>query len=192
MPFSCSAWIHSIHRGIDVARASGITHLAGATGNNSENAVRALHHMPETALIEMGDFVGGMLKYLKSHTVPRVTIAGGVAKMTKLAQGRLDLHSKRGEVDFAVLAALAAQVGCDADVAARIAQANTTAEAFELAQSAGAALGDAIAAQAWQTAAPLLEGTDTELEIVLFDRTGKLVGRAPFASVDAHARNRRV
>jgi len=192
VPFSCSAWIHSIHRGIDVARASGVEHLAGATGNNSENAVRALHHMPETALIEMGDFVGGMLKYLKSHPVPRVTIAGGVAKMTKLAQGRLDLHSKRGEVDFAALAALAAHVGCDADIAARIAQANTTAEAFELAQSAGAALGDAIAAQAWQTAAPLLEGSQTELEIVLFDRTGKLVGRAPFAPVDAHTRNRRV
>ena len=107
VPFSCSAWIHSIHRGIDVARAGGVTHLAGATGNTSEKAVRALHDMPDTALIEMGDFVGGMLKYLKSHPVPRVTIAGGVAKMTKLAQGRLDLHSKRGEVDFCVLAGLA-------------------------------------------------------------------------------------
>jgi cobalt-precorrin-5B (C1)-methyltransferase len=28
IPFSCSAWIHSIHRGIDVARASGLTHIA--------------------------------------------------------------------------------------------------------------------------------------------------------------------
>ena len=24
VPFSCSAWIHSIHRGIDVARAAGL------------------------------------------------------------------------------------------------------------------------------------------------------------------------
>ena len=192
VPFSCSAWIHSIHRGIDVARAGGVTHVAGATGNTSENAVRALHGMPDMALIEMGDFVGGMLKYLKSHPVPRVTIAGGVAKMTKLAQGRLDLHSKRGEVDFCALAGLAERVGCGAEVATQIAHANTTAQAFELAQAAGARLGDAIAAQAWNSAAPLLEGTETELEIVLFDRSGKLVGRAPFAPVDAHARNRRV
>ena len=49
----------------------------------------------------MGDFVGGMLKYLRTHPVPRVTIAGGVGKMTKLAQGLLDLHSKRGAVDLA-------------------------------------------------------------------------------------------
>jgi cobalt-precorrin-5B (C1)-methyltransferase len=192
VPFSCSAWIHSIHRGIDVARAGGMEHLAGATGNSSEKAVRALHDMPEAALIDMGDFVGGMLKYLKSHPVPRVTIAGGVAKMTKLAQGRLDLHSKRGEVNLSVLASLAGSTGCGADIVAEIARANTAAQAFELAQAAGARLGDAIAAQAWQTAAPLLEGTGTALEIVLFDRGGKLVGRAPFAPVDAHARNRRV
>jgi cobalt-precorrin-5B (C1)-methyltransferase len=192
VPFSCSAWIHSIHRGIDVARAGGVKHLAGATGNTSETAVRALHDMPEMALIEMGDFVGGMLKYLKSHPVPRVTIAGGVAKMTKLAQGRLDLHSKRGEVDFSALANLAACTGCGAVIAAQIGQANTTAQAFELARAEGAKLGDAIAAQAWQTAAPLLEGSQTELETVVFDRAGALVGRAPFAPVGTHARNRRV
>ena len=32
VPFSCSAWIHSIYRGIDVARAGGLDHVAGATG----------------------------------------------------------------------------------------------------------------------------------------------------------------
>ena len=84
-------------RGIDVARAAGLTHIAGATGASSEAAVQKLYGLPEIALIDMGDFVGGMLKYLRRHPVPRVTIAGGVAKMTKLAQGLTDLHSKRGE-----------------------------------------------------------------------------------------------
>ena len=32
IPYSCGAWIASIHRGIDVARAAGLVHLAGATG----------------------------------------------------------------------------------------------------------------------------------------------------------------
>ena len=40
VPYSCSAWIHSIHRGIDVARAAGLTHVAGATGSTSEAAVQ--------------------------------------------------------------------------------------------------------------------------------------------------------
>jgi len=108
VPYSCSAWIHSIHSGIDVARAAGLTHIAGSTGASSEAAVRNLYGFPEIALIDMGDFVGGMLKYLRRHPLPRVTIAGGVAKMTKLAQGLTDLHSRRGEVDFATLAGFAA------------------------------------------------------------------------------------
>ncbi len=98
VPYSCAAWIDSIQRGIDVARASGLAHIAGSTGSTSEAAVQALHNLPDAALIEMGDFVGAMLKYLRRYPVARVTVAGGVAKMTKLAQGRLDLHAKRGEV----------------------------------------------------------------------------------------------
>lgn len=193
IPYSCSAWIHSIHRGIDVARAAGIEHVAGATGNTSEKAARALHNLPDVALIEMGDFVGGMLKYLRVHPVRRVTVAGGVAKMTKLAQGRLDLHSKRGEVDLAALAALAGEAGGTPALVEGILRANTAAQAFELAQAEGSALGDIVAAKAWAIAAAVLRDAGTELEIVLFDRQGVLAGRAPFAPVHSEppARNRR-
>src|SRR5580693_930214 len=64
VPFSCAAWIDTIHRGIDVARAAGLSHIAGSTGSTSEAAIKALHGLPDVALIEMGDFVGAMLKYL--------------------------------------------------------------------------------------------------------------------------------
>ncbi|MFY9694494.1 MAG: cobalt-precorrin-5B (C(1))-methyltransferase, partial [Xanthobacteraceae bacterium] len=145
VPYSCSAWIHSIYSGIDVARAAGLTHIAGATGASSEAGVQKLYGLPEIALIDMGDFVGGMLKYLRRHPVARVTIAGGVAKMTKLAQGLTDLHSKRGEVDLPELANFAAASGGDTQLCQRIIAANTAAEAFTLAQDAGIALGDAVA-----------------------------------------------
>jgi cobalt-precorrin-5B (C1)-methyltransferase len=180
VPYSCSAWIHSIHSGIDVARAAGLCHIAGATGANSEMGAQQLYDLPEIALIDMGDFVGGMLKYLRRHPVPRVTIAGGVAKMTKLAQGLTDLHSKRGEVDFAELGKLAAAAGGPARLCERIAAANTAAEAFALARAEGIALGDAVARAAQQTAAGVVAGHDIAVEIVLFDRDRNLVGRAPF------------
>src|SRR6202158_4587533 len=130
VPYSCSSWIHSIHSGIEVARAAGLTHIAGATGAASEAAVQKFHGLAEIALIDMGDFVGGMLKYLRRHPVPRVTIAGGVGKMTKLAQGLLDLHSRRGSVDLAMLAALAQAGGGSAALHERIVASNTAAEAF--------------------------------------------------------------
>jgi cobalt-precorrin-5B (C1)-methyltransferase len=192
VPYSCSAWIHSIHRGIDVARATGLTHIAGATGATSEAAVQKLHDLPETALIDMGDFVGGMLKYVRAHPVPRVTIAGGVAKMTKVAQGLLDLHSKRGAVDLAVLATLAESAGGSDALRARILAANTAAEAFAHAQAEGIALGDAVARAAQQAAIRVIAGSDIAIEIVLFDRGGGLAGRAPFFSAhDAPPRNLR-
>jgi cobalt-precorrin-5B (C1)-methyltransferase len=192
VPYSCSAWIHSIHRGIDVARASGLSHIAGSTGATSEAAVQKLHDLTETALIDMGDFVGGMLKYVRTHPVPRVTIAGGVAKMTKLAQGLLDLHSKRGTVDLATLARFAEAAGGSAALRERIVAANTTAEAFTLAEAEGVALGDVVARAAQATTARVVEGRDIAIEIAVFDRHGHLVGRAPFASAhDAPPRNRR-
>jgi cobalt-precorrin-5B (C1)-methyltransferase len=185
VPYSCSAWIHSIHRGIDVARASGLTHIAGSTGAASEAAVKALHDLPETALIDMGDFVGGMLKYVRTHPVPRVTVAGGVGKMTKLAQGLLDLHSRRGSVDLGVLAKLAETRGGTRAFCERILAANTAAEAFSHAAEGGVALGDEVARAAWETAAAVVAGTGVEVEIAVFDRDGKLVGHAPFRASHA-------
>jgi cobalt-precorrin-5B (C1)-methyltransferase len=191
VPYSCSAWIHGIRQGIDVARATGIEHVAGATGRTSEGAVQALYGLPDAALIDMGDFVGGMLKYLHAHPVPRVTIAGGVAKMTKLAQGRLDLHSKRGAVDLDSLAELAKHSGATPDLAARIRSANTAAEAFSLAGDMG--LGDLVAAHAWQVATAALDNPAVSLEVVVFDRDARILGRTPFAPAhaDGSGRNRR-
>ena len=191
IPFSCAAWIDSIHRGIDVARAIGLHQIAGATGRNSEQSVQKLHGLEEVALIEMGDFVGGMLKYLRTHPLPRVSIAGGVAKMAKLAQGRLDLHSKRGAVDLPGLAAMARHAGGSAALAASINAANTAAEAFALASEAGVALGDTVASRAWQVAADVLEGSGIELEILLFDTSGALVGQSGFRPVHGAPRKRR-
>jgi cobalt-precorrin-5B (C1)-methyltransferase len=182
IPYSCSAWIHSIHRGIDIARAAGLTHIAGSTGSTSESAVRHLHALSEQALIEMGDFAGGMLKYLRQHPVEKVTVAGGFAKMVKLGQGMTDLHSRAGPVDLAWLAARAREVGADADFAHWVQSANTANEVLDEAQKRDLPLAALVAEYAWQTAAQTL-ASDGQLEIVIFDRAGGLAGRAPFRKV---------
>jgi cobalt-precorrin-5B (C1)-methyltransferase len=179
VPYSCAAWIATIHQGIDVAGALGLTHVAGATGRTSETAIAKMYNLPDTALIDMGDFVGGMLKYLRAHPIPHVTIAGGVGKMTKLAQGLLDLHSARGSVDLDELAKLARTRGASYDLIEKIKVSNTAAEAFAHAKAEGIALGDEVAKAAWTTAAQVLQETDLVLEIAVFDREGALVGHMP-------------
>ena len=52
-------------------------------------------------------------------------------------------------------------------------------------------IGDVVATRAWQTAAPLLRDADIELEILVFDRVGKLMGREPFARHASRPLNRR-
>ncbi|MGH7004369.1 MAG: cobalt-precorrin-5B (C(1))-methyltransferase, partial [Alphaproteobacteria bacterium] len=151
-PFSCAAWIHSIHRGIDVSRAAGLTHVLAATGSTSEDAAQAIYDLPEIALLDMGDFAGGLLKYLRVHPIDRLTIAGGFAKLTKLAQGALDLHSGRSQVSMAFLADEAEALGLPADRRSRILDANTAQEVLEFTQDLGLDLAAPIAANARQTA----------------------------------------
>lgn len=177
IPYSCSAWIHSIHRGIDVARATGMTHVAGATGRTSERTVQKLYGLDDGAMLDMGDFAGGMLKYLRRHPIPRVTIGGGFGKLVKLAQGEMDLHSSRSQVDHDVLAGLARDAGADDALVAAVAAATSAGEALGLAQAADVPLADVVAARAREAALAVLSGGVT-LDVVVIDRAGVIVGRA--------------
>jgi cobalt-precorrin-5B (C1)-methyltransferase len=165
-PFSCAAWIASIHRGIDVARAAGLTHVAGCTGATSERVVQALHGLPDHAMLDMGDFFGGMVKYLRRHPVPRLTVGGGMAKLAKLAQGATDLHSGRSQVDFAALADWVGEP--------RIVEANTVLEAYGM---AGPALAQAVAERA-RARVQEAAGPAIACDVVVVEREGAVAARA--------------
>ncbi|MGX9855680.1 cobalt-precorrin-5B (C(1))-methyltransferase [Limimaricola variabilis] len=169
-PFSCAAWIASIQRGVDVARAAGLGHVAGCTGATSEKVVQSLHGLPDHAMLDMGDFAGGMLKYLTKHPVPRVTIGGGIGKITKLAQGAVDLHSSRSQVDFAALAELAGVPG--------IAAANTALEASRLAPELGQRVAETALARVTERFGTAHDGSRIRFDVVVIDRAGAILGRA--------------
>lgn len=176
-PYSCAAWIHSIHRGIDVARAEGFPHVLGATGSTSEKTAQAFHGLSDLACLDMGDFAGGLLKYLRVHPVPRLTIAGGFAKLTKLAQGALDLHSGRSQVDMTWLAEQTEAMGA-ANLKHRILSANTALEVLELTREQGIDLPAVIASQARTVVLETLRGAPVEVDVMVTDRAGTLLAHA--------------
>ena len=178
IPYSCSAWIHSIHSGINVARAAGLTHIVGATGDISEKAARAHLGLPDEAYIDMGDFVGGLLKYLRTHPVSRVTIAGGFAKLSKFAQGAMDLHSGRSEVDFNFLSALVEQFDGDKILVQKCRDANSANEVLQLTKAGKIDLGGAIAQKCTKVARNVAKSTKIEVDILVVDRDGKIVGQS--------------
>ncbi|WP_406399617.1 cobalt-precorrin-5B (C(1))-methyltransferase [Streptomyces sp. NBC_00879] len=178
VPYSCSAWIDSIRRGVDVARAAGRTHVAGCTGSTSEKTVVAEYGLPEDALLDMGDFAGAVLKYVRRHPVDRLTICGGFAKLSKLAAGHLDLHSARSQVDKGFLADLARAGGADESLAAAVSTANTGLAALQLCTAAGVPLGDLVAVAARDEAWGVLQGAPVVVDVICIDRAGVVVGRS--------------
>lgn len=178
VPYSCAAWIHSIHRGIDVARAAGIKHIAGAAGSVSEAAVAREYGLPDIALIDMGGFVGGMLKYLKAHPVPRVTVAGGFAKMSKLAAGRLDLHSNRGLADIPLIASWLRELGADAGAVELALQAKTGQEILLLAEKAKLPLAAHTAMLAQQVVCNILVNRGIDADAIIVAKDGQIIARS--------------
>ena len=169
--------------GIDVARAAGLTLVAGVDRQHLRGGGAEAPRSARDALIDMGDFVGGMLKYLRTHPVPRVTIAGGVGKMTKLAQGLLDLHSERGTVDLAALARASRRRPAAPPRCASASWRRTRRRRRSRTPPRKASR----SAMRWRgprrrTAMGVVEGRGIAIEIVLFDRDGRLVGHAPFAT----------
>ena len=175
-PFSCSAWIASIHRGVDVSRACNLTHVIASTGATSEAWGRAHYKVPDIALIDMGDFVGGMLKYMRRNPVANLTITGGFGKLTKLGQGAIDLHSARSQVDFAKLSTIAGECGLDPS---RVAGANSVLDVSQMAtDTQRTRLATRVAEAARATVLDVLRGAAINVEIAVIDREGNLLGRA--------------
>ncbi|RMB61637.1 cobalt-precorrin-5B (C(1))-methyltransferase [Tessaracoccus antarcticus] len=176
VPYSCSAWIDSIRRGVDVARAAGLQHLAGCTGSTSERVATELFGLPTLALLDMGDFAGAVLKYVSRHPVERLSLVGGFAKLSKLANGHLDLHSHRTSIDTAHLSALARDGGAGEELQRGIRGSTTAMAALQLAAAAGVPLGDLVALAARDHAVTVLRGAPVDIDVTCIDRAGAVVG----------------
>jgi cobalt-precorrin-5B (C1)-methyltransferase len=179
-PFSCSAYVASIQQAIDVARVNGLTHIAACTGAASERLLRTHYNLSDLALIEMGDFAGAVLKHLRRAPIPRLSLAGGFGKISKLAAGHLDLHSRHSSVDLALLAVEAAALGADRALQSAMHAANTSQQALALAHAAGLPLGERICVMARDQACAILP-SEVAVEVWAIDREGQPVGHADFA-----------
>ena len=176
-PFSCSAYIASIHNSIDVAHANGLDHIAASTGSTSEQYIQRQLHLQDMALVEMGDFSGAVLKYLRKVPMKKLSICGGFGKMTKMAAGHRSLHSKDSSIDFGFLADQAQQLGAASDVTRAVKEANTSLEALDYCQSDGIPLADRISRLAQHTALQVVRH-QLAIDVYCVDRTGHCVGNS--------------
>ncbi len=112
-PFSKEAFLNSINREMDVAKALGVTHLVINSGAKSEQKIKeSVGPLPSQAFIHYGNFIGDTIKMASEHGFERVTMGVMIGKAVKLAAGNLDTHSKTVTVDKGFVKQVARDSGC--------------------------------------------------------------------------------
>lgn len=114
-PFSSEAFVNSIRKSMEVARATGSARVVINSGAKSERYVRNLHpDLPAQAFVHYGNFIGETLKIAADLDIKKVTLGIMLGKAVKLAEGYLDTHSKKVTMNKEFLKEVARQADCSA------------------------------------------------------------------------------
>lgn len=112
-PFSSEAFVNSIRKSMEVARATGSPRVIINSGAKSERYVRSMYpDVPAQAFVHYGNFIGETLKIAAELNIKEVTLGIMIGKAVKLAEGYLDTHSKRVTMNKEFLKEVARQANC--------------------------------------------------------------------------------
>jgi len=178
IPYSTAAWRASVELAIDVAAANGLNHIVLSTGTQSDEFVRrALPHLPDMAFIEAGIFFGPGLKRAVKRGIRRVTLAGMIGKLSKVAQGKMVTHVAGNQVDTDFLAGIALGLGAPANLVEAIRKAPTARYAQELLCSYGLkGYFDRLCEKVCEAARTYVGGS-LAVACLCFDQDGAILGR---------------
>ena len=99
-PFSEEAFIDSIRKCMQVAKASGSERVVINSGGKSERFVKTRYpDLPQQAFVEYGNYIGETLKMADELGFRYVTLGVMLGKAVKLAAGHLDTHSRKAVMD---------------------------------------------------------------------------------------------
>ena len=116
-PYSEEAFLESIRKCMEVAKASGAERVVIGSGAKSENALRSRYPaLPSQAFVQYGNFVGETLRMAADLGIQKVTLGVMLGKGVKLAAGQMDTHSRRGTFDRDFLQQLLAEARCELDI----------------------------------------------------------------------------
>ncbi|MBR6030342.1 MAG: cobalt-precorrin-5B (C(1))-methyltransferase [Bacteroidaceae bacterium] len=116
-PFSEEAFIDSIRKCMEVAKASGTERVVINSGFKSEQYLKALYPgLPAQAFVQYGNYIGETLRIADELSIPNVTLGVMLGKAVKLAQGHLDTHSKKVTMDKEFVCGLLDEAGCPINI----------------------------------------------------------------------------
>ena len=117
-PFSEEAFIDSIRKCMQVAKASGSSRVVINSGAKSERFVKARYpDLPQQAFVQYGNYIGETLKMADELQFPEVTLGVMLGKAVKLAEGQMDTHSRRGTMNLDFIRLMLEEADCPIDIA---------------------------------------------------------------------------
>ncbi len=132
-PFSSEAFVNSIRKEIQVARALGCPSIVINSGAKSENYLRSrFPDLPAQAFIHYGNYIGDTLRLADEEGITHITMGIMIGKAVKLAEGHLDTHSRNVVMNRDFIIALADESHCPPANIARVAEITLARELWEL------------------------------------------------------------
>ena len=116
-PFSEEAFVASIRKCMQVAKASGSDRVVINSGGKSERFVKAQYtDLPQQAFVEYGNYIGETLAIANELDIKNVTMGVMLGKAVKLAAGNLDTHSRHTTMDKEFVTRMLHEAGINFDI----------------------------------------------------------------------------
>lgn len=132
-PFSNEAFIATIRKEIEIAKATGCRTIVINSGAKSERYLKKQYPLlSPQAFIHYGNFIGEILTFASENKIPEIIMGIMIGKAVKLAEGALDTHSQKGTMNKPFIKSLALSAGCSEKDAKKIDHLNLARELWHI------------------------------------------------------------
>ncbi|MGP1624460.1 cobalt-precorrin-5B (C(1))-methyltransferase CbiD [Bacteroides heparinolyticus] len=173
-PFSSEAFVNSIRKSMEVAKATKSPLIVISSGAKSERHIKARYpDLPPQAFVHYGNFIGETLKIADEKEVARVVLGVMIGKAVKLAEGNPDTHSKKVTMNKAFIQDIARRAGCGSETLAAIGQMTLARELWDIIpKDVLKEFGRILVEHCHRYCAPLLP--NGELTVLLINENGEI------------------
>lgn len=173
-PFSSEAFIASIRREMEVAKALGCKQVVINSGAKSEAYVKALYpELPSQAFIHFGNFIGETISAAHSLGFEGLTMGIMLGKAVKLAEGSLDTHSKKVVMNKEFLQSVAKESGCSDEIVGTMASITMARQLWDIIPEANNSFFTLLLHKCIEVCRPLLP--NGKLRILLITDDGQII-----------------
>lgn len=176
-PFSSEAFVASIRKEVQVAKAVGCSQLVINSGAKSERYLKtylADLSIPQQGFVHYGNFIGATLQIAVETGFQHIIMGLMLGKAVKLAEGALDTHSKKVIMNRDYLLQVAKKTSCSADILSAIPSLTLARELWQLiSPEIYPEFYQMILQDCYRSCAPLLQSA--HLELLLISEEGNVI-----------------